>query len=37
MERIKDNFKLKDDKIDYPDVYLGATTAKMKLESGKYC
>ena len=36
MKRIQEDFKLKDDKIEPPDVYLGATLAKMKLESGKY-
>ena len=37
MKRIQEDFKLKDDKIEPPDVYLGDTLAKMKLESGKYC
>ena len=37
MKSIQENFKLKDDKIELPDVYLGATLAKMKLESCKYC
>jgi hypothetical protein len=37
MKRIQEDFKLKDDKIAEPDVYLGATLSKMKLESGKQC
>ena len=37
MKRIKENFKLKDDKIEPPDVYIGSTLAEMKLESGSYC
>ena len=37
MKSIREYFNLKDDKIYPPDVYLGATLAKMKLESGKYC
>ena len=37
MKRIQDDFKLKDDKIAEPDVYLGATLAKMPLENGKTC
>ncbi len=37
MKRIQEDFKLKDDKIEEPDVYLGATLSKMKLENGKYC
>ena len=37
MKRIQEDFKLKDDKLEPPDVYLGATLADMKLESGKYC
>jgi hypothetical protein len=37
MERIQDDFKLKDDKIAEPDVYLGATLSKMKLANGKEC
>ena len=36
MKRIQEDFKLKDDKIEPPGVYLGATLANMKLESGKY-
>ena len=37
MKRIQEDFKLKDDKIEPPDVYIGSIPAKMKLESGKYC
>jgi hypothetical protein len=37
MKRIQEDFKLKDDKIAEPDVYLGATLSKMKLDSGKQC
>ena len=37
MKNIQEDFKLKDDNIEPPDVYLGATIAKMKLESGNYC
>ena len=37
MERIQDDFKLKDDKIDPPDIYLVASLANIKLESGNYC
>ena len=36
-KKIQGNFKLKDDKIEPPDVYLVETTDKMILESGKYC
>ena len=36
MKRILEDFKLKDDNIEPSDVYLGATLANMKLESGKY-
>ena len=32
-----EDFKIKDDKIEPPCVYIGVTLAKMKLESGKYC
>ena len=35
MKRIQDNIKLKDDKIEPPDVYIGETNVKIKLESGK--
>ena len=37
MMRIQEEFKLKDDNIEPPDVYLGDTLAKMKFYSGKYC
>ena len=37
MKRIQEYFKLKDDKIEPPDVCLGTTLAKMKLERDKYC
>ena len=37
MKMIQEDFKLKDDKIEPPQVYLGATLAKMKLKSDKYC
>ena len=36
MKRIQEDFKLKDNKIEPPDLYLRATLAEMKLESGKY-
>ena len=36
-KRIQQDFKLKDDKIEPPDVYLGATLAKMTLDDGKTC
>ena len=37
MRRIQDDFKLKDDKIAPPDVYLGATIEKMTAPNGKSC
>jgi hypothetical protein len=37
MKRIQDDFKLKDDKMEPPDVYLGASISKMNLASGKTC
>jgi hypothetical protein len=37
MRRIQEDFKLKDDKIAEPDVYLGATIAKMSLGNGETC
>jgi hypothetical protein len=37
MKRIQDNFKLKDDKMEPPDVCLGATIAKMTLNKGIRC
>jgi hypothetical protein len=37
MRRIQEDFKLKDDKIAEPDVYLGATIAKMSRHAGLCC
>jgi hypothetical protein len=37
MRRIQEDPKLKDDNIVEPDVYLGATIAKMSLDNGKTC
>ena len=37
MKRIQEYFKLKDNKIEPPGIYLGDTLDTMKLESGKYC
>ena len=37
MKEIQDVFKLKDDKIEPPDVYLGATIARMTLADGNTC
>jgi hypothetical protein len=37
MKRIQEDFKLKNDKIAEPDMYLGATLSKMKLANGKEC
>jgi hypothetical protein len=37
MKRIQDNFKVKEDKIEPPDVCHGATIAKMALADGKTC
>jgi hypothetical protein len=37
MLRIQEDFKLKDDKIAKPYVYLGATIANMSLDNGKTC
>ena len=34
MNSIQEEFKLKEDKIEPPELYLGDTLAKMKLESG---
>ena len=34
--RTQEDLNLKENKIEPPDVYLGATLAKIKLESGKY-
>jgi hypothetical protein len=35
--KMEDDFKLKDDKIEPPNVYCGATLAKMTLVDGKTC
>jgi hypothetical protein len=37
MQRIQEDFKLKDYKIAEPDVYLGGTIAKMSLDNCKTC
>ena len=37
INRIQENFNLKDKKIEPPDIYLGSKLANMKLYSGKYC
>ena len=37
MKRFQEYFKLKDYKIENPDVYHGSTVYKMNLESDKYC
>ena len=37
MKRVQVDVKLKDYKIEPPDIYLGASLANMKLYSGKYC
>ena len=37
MNRIQEYFKLEVEKIETPDVYLGATLAGMNLYSGQYC
>ena len=37
MKKIQEDFKLNYDKIEPPDIYLGASLSKMKLDSGKYC
>jgi hypothetical protein len=37
MQRIQEDFKLKDNKIAEPDVYLGAPIAKMSLNNGETC
>ena len=36
IERLQDDSKLKEDKIEPPGVSLGATISKIKLDSGKY-
>ena len=37
MEYIQQKFKLNDDKIDPPDIYLGAGLTKMYNETNKEC
>jgi hypothetical protein len=37
MKRTQEDFNLKDDKIEEPDMCLGATLSKMKLHNGKFC
>ena len=37
MRRVQEDFKLKDNKIAEPDVYLGATIGKVSLDNGKTC
>ena len=37
MKGIQETFKLKDDKIEEPDVYLGASLSKMNNETNKEC
>jgi hypothetical protein len=37
MKEIQTSFKLKEDKMEPPDVYLGATIARMTLADGKAC
>ena len=37
MKGIQEKFKLKDDKIEEPDVYLGASLTKINNESGHAC
>ena len=34
---IQEDFKLMDRKIEPPDIYIEASLAKIKFESGKYC
>ena len=34
---LKSTFKLKDDKVDAPEIYLGAELSQMTNEDGKYC
>ena len=36
MKRIQEDFKLNDDKIEPPDLYLGARPSKMNLYDCKY-
>ena len=37
IKRIQEDFKLKDDKIEPPDIYIGSILDNMKLKSDKYC
>ena len=37
IKRIQEYFKLKEENIEPPDTYIGATLDTMKLDSGKYC
>ena len=37
MNRVQEDFKQRDNKIEPPDIYLGSKLANMKLYSGKYC
>jgi hypothetical protein len=37
MKRVQEDFKLKDDKMEEPDVHLGAALTEMKLDNGKLC
>ena len=37
MKMIQEDFKLMDRKIEPPEIYIGASLAKIKFESGKYC
>ena len=37
MQGIQAKFKLKDDKAEVPDVYLGATLEKVKTQDGTQC
>ena len=36
-KNLLEDYKLRDYKIEPPDLYIGATFAEMKLESGIYC
>ena len=37
LERIKEKFKLKNDSMDEPDIYLGASLSKIDNEEGDEC
>jgi hypothetical protein len=37
MNRVQEDFKLKDSKSAEPEVYLGVTLSKMSLDKGKSC